>query len=163
MAKSKQKPTIKFNDGLKHAIIALRKAGFNEREIEEQLGLNFRSIYGYKKNHPEFKQEFETCLTEITSKIMESMVKRAIGQTTVTTKKTFKRDKETKEWQDVIKEETITEHQGDLRAQERWLSKHGPEAWKESENDNDSPLDPSNNIAVVKFIDTSKNQTENDD
>jgi hypothetical protein len=158
MAKSKQKPTVKFNDGLKHAIIALRKAGFNEREIEEQLGLNFRSIYGYKKNHPEFKKEFESCLTDmykknhpefkkefescltdITTKIMESMVKRAIGQTTVTTKKTFKRDKETKEWQDVIKEETITEHQGDLRAQERWLSKHGPEAWKESENDTDSP------------------------
>lgn len=122
---------------------SLARRGCSDEEIAEAFGVSTRTIYNWKKAHPEFLQALNECKGKADEAIVDSLYARALGKAKRTTKK--KRDVLDSDGRKVTLTEVIEETlPPDTTAMIYWLKNRQPDLWR------DRPKQDDTDTAVLK-------------
>ena len=122
---------------------SLARRGCSDEEIAEAFGVSVRTVYNWKKAHPEFLQALNECKGKADEAVVESLYARACGLTKRTTKKVrevIDTDGNKVKLTELI-EETLPP---DTTAMIYWLKNRQPELWR------DRPKQDDTDTAVLK-------------
>ena len=122
---------------------SLARRGCSDEEIAEAFGVSVRTVYNWKKAHPEFLQALNECKGKADEAVVESLYARACGLTKRTTKKereVIDADGNKVKLTELI-EETLPP---DTTAMIYWLKNRQPELWR------DRPKQDDTDTAVLK-------------
>ena len=122
---------------------SLARRGCTDAEIAEAFGVSVRTIYGWKKAHPEFLQAVNECKSQADERVVDSLYRRACGVSVVTkTESITERDGvKTKKIEKVTKELPP-----DVTACIYWLKNRQPSQW----NDNPAEFAQDAGDAAIK-------------
>ena len=122
---------------------SLARRGCSDEEIAEAFGVSVRTVYNWKKAHPEFLQALNECKGKADEAVVESLYAKACGNVKRITKK--KRDVLDSDGRKVtlteVTEETLPP---DTTAMIYWLKNRQPELWR------DRPKQDDTDTAVLK-------------
>ena len=121
----------------------MARRGCSDEEIAEAFGVSVRTVYNWKKAHPEFLQALNECKGKADEAVVESLYARACGLTKRTTKKVrevIDADGNKVKLTELI-EETLPP---DTTAMIYWLKNRQPELWR------DRPKQDDTDTAVLK-------------
>ena len=125
---------------------SLARRGCSDEEIAGAFGVSVRTVYNWKKAHPEFLQALNECKGKADEAVVESLYAKACGKVKRVTKK--KRDVLDKMKPKFIEgcskrghEETLPP---DTTAMIYWLKNRQPELWR------DRPKQDDTDTAVLK-------------
>ena len=122
---------------------SLARRGCSDKEIAEAFGVSERTVYNWKKAHPEFLQALNECKGKADEAVVESLYAKACGKAKRVTKK--KRDVLDSDGRKVTLTEVIEETlPPDTTAMIYWLKNRQPELWR------DRPKQDDTDTAVLK-------------
>ena len=122
---------------------SLARRGCSDEEIAEAFGVSVRTVYNWKKAHPEFLQVLNECKGKADEAVVESLYAKACGKVKRVTKK--KRDVLDSDGRKVTLTEVIEETlPPDTTAMIYWLKNRQPELWR------DRPKQDDTDTAVLK-------------
>ena len=122
---------------------SLARRGCSDEEIAEAFGVSVRTVYNWKKVHPEFLQALNECKGKADEAVVDSLYAKACGKAKRVTKK--KRDVLDSDGRKVTLTEVIEETlPPDTTAMIYWLKNRQPELWR------DRPKQDDTDTAVLK-------------
>lgn len=122
---------------------SLARRGCSDEEIAGAFGVSVRTVYNWKKAHPEFLQALNECKRKADEAVVESLYAKACGKVKRVTKK--KRDVLDSDGRKVTLTEVIEETlPPDTTAMIYWLKNRQPELWR------DRPKQDDTDTAVLK-------------
>ena len=122
---------------------SLARRGCSDEEIAEAFGVSVRTVYNWKKAHPEFLQALNECKGKADEAVVDSLYAKACGKAKRVTKK--KRDVLDSDGRKVTLTEVIEETlPPDTTAMIYWLKNRQPELWR------DRPKQDDTDTAVLK-------------
>lgn len=136
------RPT-KYDNTIPKRAAKLAKEGARDEDLAKNFGISLATLYEWKKRYPEFKEALKGSKEIIDRKVVCSLLKNALGHTTIETKRYYKPlfahngepviGADGKQVKALVREEvTEKEIAPSTTAQIFWLKNRQPDKWRDS-------------------------------
>lgn len=110
---------------------AWARDGLTDEQIAQKCGIGVRTLYDWKKDHPQILQALKRGKDLVDTKVENALLRRALGYTYDETTRERRINKETGETEIVTTKVVTKEVQPDVTAQIFWLKNRRPDIWRD--------------------------------